>query len=60
MKKNEKNGTASWRQDGRDELFGKLSAQQKLEGLEKINRFLYYFTPRKSKEFAQKLKGGRV
>jgi len=42
------------------EEYQKLSAQQKLEWLEKMNRFLYYFMPKESKEFAEKLRKGEI
>ena len=40
--------------------YQKLSAQQKFEWLEKMNRFLYYFMPQKSKDFAEKLRKGQI
>jgi len=42
------------------EEYQKLSAQQKLEWLEKMNRFLYNFMPIKSKIFQEKLRKGEV
>ena len=39
--------------------YKKLSPQQKLEWLEKMSRFLYYFMPRKSKVIIEKLRSGR-
>ncbi|MCX5749459.1 MAG: hypothetical protein NTZ10_04375 [Candidatus Saganbacteria bacterium] len=44
----------------RKKIFERLSPQQKLEGLEKLNRFLYYFMPQKSKEFAAKVRKGNI
>ncbi|OGC08656.1 hypothetical protein A2230_05910 [candidate division WOR-1 bacterium RIFOXYA2_FULL_36_21] len=40
--------------------YQKLSAQQKLEWLEKMNRFLYYFMPKENKVFAEKLRRGEI
>lgn len=42
------------------EEYHKLTAQQKLEWLEKMSRFLYYFMPEKSKRFSEKLKRGEI
>jgi hypothetical protein len=40
--------------------YQKLSPQQKLEWLEKMNRFLTAFMPAKSKLFAEKLRRGII
>lgn len=42
------------------EEYQKLTPQQRLEWLEKMNRFLYYFMPQKSKIFEQKLRRGEI
>lgn len=42
------------------ESYKNLSAHQKLEWLEKMNRFLYYFMPPKSKEICEKLRQGEI
>lgn len=39
--------------------YRKLSPQQKLEWLEKMGRFLYYFMPNKSKLIVEKLRSSR-
>ena len=40
--------------------YQQLSIEQRLEWLEKMSRFLYYFMPKKSKIFAEKLRNGLV
>ena len=42
------------------ESYKKLSARQKLEWLEKMNRFLYNFMPEKSKALQEKLRKGEI
>lgn len=42
------------------ERYSKLPAWQKLEWLEKMNRFLYDFMPQKSKEIREKLRTGEI
>jgi hypothetical protein len=42
------------------EDYGRLSPQQKLEWLEKMNRFLYDLMPRGSKLFAERLRRGEI
>lgn len=37
-----------------------LPAWQKLEWLEKMNRFLYFFQPQKSKEISEKFRKGEI
>ena len=40
--------------------YKKIPAWQKLEWLEKMNRFLYDFMPPKSKELCEKLRKGEI
>ena len=40
--------------------YSKMPAEQKLEWLEKMNRFLYYFMPEKSKELSGKIRRGEI
>lgn len=40
--------------------YKKLPTWQKLEWLEKMNRFLYSFMPKKSKEICEKLRKGEI
>jgi len=40
--------------------YQKLSAEQRLEWLEKMSRFLYNFMPQASKDFAEKLRLGKI
>ncbi|MBU0672691.1 MAG: hypothetical protein KJ732_06670 [Candidatus Margulisbacteria bacterium] len=40
--------------------YKKLSVLQKLEWLEKMNRFLYNFMPKESKLFAERLRKGEI
>jgi len=42
------------------EAYKKVPVGQKLEWLEKMNRFLYYFMPTKSKELREKLRKGEI
>ncbi len=42
------------------DAYKKLPAWQKLEWLEKMNRFLYHFMPPKSKELREKLRKGEI
>lgn len=42
------------------EAYRKLSAEQKLEWLEKMSRFLYYFMPKESKLRWEKLRQGKT
>ncbi len=40
--------------------YKKYTPQQKLEWLEEISSFLYYFTPKKNKQFGEKLRKGEI
>jgi predicted transcriptional regulator len=42
------------------ESYKNIPAWQKLEWLEKMNRFLYNFMPRESKILAEKLRRGEI
>lgn len=42
------------------EEYKKLSPEQRLEWLEKINRFLYHFMSKESKVFCEKLRRGEI
>ena len=42
------------------EEYKKLTPEQRLEWLEKMNRFLYNFMPKESKVFQEKLRHGII
>ena len=42
------------------ESYKDLPAWQKLEWLEKMNRFLYFYMPPKSKDLSEKLRKGEI
>jgi len=42
------------------DAYQKLSVEQRLEWLEKMNRFLYNFMPQEAKDFKEKLQKGEI
>jgi DNA-binding MarR family transcriptional regulator len=40
--------------------YGRLKPEQRLEWLEKMARFFYYFTPEKNKQFGERLRRGEI
>lgn len=40
--------------------YSRLTLEQRLEWLEKMARFFYYFTPEKNKQFGEQLRRGEI